>query len=53
MNPIEARQNKYLTNIVEQSHGKMKGKMYQCLGWQSDEGVRVLGYKLWSMIKHR
>jgi transposase-like protein len=32
---IEVITVKYLNNIVEQSHRKVKGKMHQCLGWKS------------------
>jgi putative transposase len=32
---IEVLAVKYLNNIVEQSHRKVKGKMHQCLGWKS------------------
>nr|SHO00090.1 Putative transposase [Moritella viscosa] len=32
---IEVLTVKYLNNIVEQSHRKVKGKMHQCLGWKS------------------
>ncbi|MGF1876951.1 DDE-type integrase/transposase/recombinase, partial [Photobacterium frigidiphilum] len=45
---------KYLNNIVEQSHRRVKGKMNQCLGWKSDEGAKttLAGVELWSMIKN-
>ena len=44
---------KYLNNIVEQSHRKVKGKMHQCLGWKSWEGAEstLAGIEVWSMIK--
>ncbi|PMG26525.1 DDE domain-containing protein [Vibrio splendidus] len=32
LNLIEVFQVKYLNNIVEQSHRKVKGKIHQCLG---------------------
>ena len=32
---IEVLTVKYLNNIVEQSYRKVKGKMHQCLRWQS------------------
>ena len=53
LNQIEVRQNKYLNNIVEQSHRKGKGEMHQFLGWRSDVGARatLTGIELWSMIK--
>ncbi|MFT6779968.1 MAG: putative transposase [Paraglaciecola sp.] len=36
---------KYLNNIVEQSHRKVKGQMHQCLGWKSWEGAeQVLNF---------
>ncbi|PSW07262.1 hypothetical protein C9I89_00650 [Photobacterium lipolyticum] len=35
---IEIISIKYLYNIAEQSHRRVKGKMHQCLGWKS---VRV------------
>ena len=46
-------QSKYLNNLVEQSHRKLKAKMRQCLGWKSDEGAKATlsGVELWSMIK--
>lgn len=55
LNQIEVRQNKYLNNIVEQSHRKVKGKMHQCLGWKSNEGARatLTEIELWSMIKQK
>ncbi|MGF1759129.1 IS6 family transposase [Photobacterium sagamiensis] len=51
---IEVLQIKYLNNIVEQSHRKVKGKMHQCLGWKLDEGAQttLAGVELWSMIKN-
>jgi putative transposase len=50
---IEVIAVKYLNNIVEQSHRKVKGKMHQCLGWKSWEGasLTLTGVELWSMIK--
>ncbi|MPY24517.1 IS6 family transposase [Shewanella sp. YLB-07] len=50
---IEVLAIKYLNNIVEQSHRKVKGKMHQCLGWKSWEGTEstLAGFELWSMIK--
>ncbi|QUJ70445.1 DDE-type integrase/transposase/recombinase (plasmid) [Photobacterium sp. GJ3] len=41
LNLIEVLQVKYLNNIVEQSHRRMKGKMNQALGWKSDEGAKA------------
>jgi len=54
LNLIEVLQIKYLNNIVEQSHRRVKGKMHQCLGWKSDEGAKatLAGVELWSMIKN-
>lgn len=50
---VEVLAVKYLNNIVEQSHRKVKGKMHQCLGWKSWEGAEstLAGVELWSMIK--
>ena len=50
---IEVLAVKYLNNIVEQSHRKVKGKMHQCLGWMSWEGAEstLAGVELCSMIK--
>ncbi|MCL1127580.1 IS6 family transposase [Shewanella surugensis] len=50
---IEVLAVKYLNNIVEQSHRKVKGKMHQCLGWQSWLGAEatLAGVEVWSMIK--
>ena len=50
---IEVLAVKYLNNIVEQSHRKVKGKMHQCLGWKSWKGAEstLAGVELWSMIK--
>ncbi|GIU52163.1 IS6 family transposase [Shewanella sairae] len=50
---IEALAIKYLNNIVEQCHRKLKGKMHQCLGWKSWEGAEstLAGVELWAMIK--
>ncbi len=54
LNLIEVLQIKYLNNIVEQSHRRVKGKMHQCLGRKSDEGAKatLAGVELWSMIKN-
>ncbi|SBT15601.1 IS6 family transposase [Vibrio celticus] len=54
LNLIEVLQVKYLNNIVEQSHRRVKGKMNQALGWKSDEGAKatLAGIELWSMIKN-
>ncbi len=54
LNLIEVLQVKYLNNIVEQSHRRVKGKMHQCFGWKSDEGASATlsGVELWSMIKN-
>ena len=51
---IEVLQIKYLNNIVEQSHRRVKGKMHQCLGWKSNEGAvaTLTGVELWMMIKN-
>ncbi|MFC1503562.1 IS6 family transposase [Pseudomonadota bacterium] len=51
---IEILSIKYLNNIVEQSHRRVKGKMNQALGWKSDEGAEatLAGVELWSMIKN-
>jgi putative transposase len=50
---IEVLAVKYLNNIVEQSHRKVKGKMHQCLGWKSWEGAvsTLAGVELCDMIK--
>ena len=50
---IEVLAVKYLNNIVEQSHRKVKGKMHQYLGWKSWQGAEstLAGVELWSMIK--
>ena len=50
---IEVLAIKYLNNIVEQSHRKVKDKMHQCLGWKSWEGAEstLAGVELWFMIK--
>ncbi|MFC1503483.1 IS6 family transposase [Pseudomonadota bacterium] len=55
LNLIEVLQVKYLNNIVEQSHRRVKSKMYQAFGWKSDEGAKaaLAGVELWSMIKNR
>lgn len=54
LNIIEVLQVKYLDNIVEQSHRRVKGKMHQSLGWKSDEGAKatLVGVELWSIIKN-
>jgi putative transposase len=54
LNLIEILSIKYLNNIVEQNHRRVKGKMNQYLGWKSDEGARatLAGVELWSMIKN-
>jgi putative transposase len=51
---IEILSIKYLNNIVEQSHRRVKGKMNQALGWKSDKGVKatLAGVELWAMIKN-
>ncbi|MGL4667266.1 MAG: hypothetical protein ACRCWR_04985, partial [Saezia sp.] len=36
---VEVLAVKYLNNIAEQSHRKVKNKMHQCLGWKSWEGA--------------
>ncbi len=41
LNQIEVHHSKYLNNRVEQSHQKVKGKMYQCLEWRSNVGARA------------
>ena len=50
---IEVLTVKYLNNIVEQTHRKVKGKMGQCLGWKSWAGAKatLAGVEVWSMIK--
>jgi len=50
---IEVITVKYLNNIVEQSHRKVKGKMHQCLGWKSWTGAEstLAGVELCSMLK--
>jgi transposase-like protein len=50
---IEVLTVKYLNNIVEQSHRKVKGKMNQCLGWKSWAGAEstLAGVELCSMLK--
>ena len=54
LNLIEVLQVKYLNNLVEQSHRKVKGKMHQCLEWKSEKGAKatLAGIELWSMIKN-
>jgi transposase-like protein len=58
---IEVLTVKYLNNIVEQSHRKVKGKMHQCINasmhqcleWKSWVGAEstLAGVELCSMIK--
>ena len=50
---IEVLTVKYLNNIVEQSHRKVKGKMHQCLGGKSWAGAEstLAGVELCSMLK--
>lgn len=50
---IEVLEIKYLNNIVEQSHRKVKGKMHQCLGWKSWLGAEatLAGIEVCDMIK--
>lgn len=50
---IEVLAVKYLNNIVEQSHRKVKGKIHQCLGRKSWARAKstLAGVELWSMIK--
>ena len=50
---IEVLDIKYLNNIVEQSHRKVKGKMHQCLGWKSWVGAEatLAGIEVYDMIK--
>ena len=50
---IEVLAVKYLNNIVEQSHPKVKGKMHQCLGLKSWIGAKstLAGVEVCSMIK--
>ncbi|PCS23459.1 Mobile element protein [Candidatus Enterovibrio escicola] len=45
---IEVLQVKYLNNVIEKIHQKVKGKMHQCLGWILNEGVTatLAGIKL-------
>ena len=51
---IEILSIKYLNNIVEQNHRRVKGKMNQALDWKSDEGAEatLAGVELWSMIEN-
>ncbi len=51
---VEVLAIKYLNNIVEQSHRKVKGKMHQCLGWKSWVGAEstLAGVEVCAMIKH-
>ncbi len=48
LNLIEVLQVKYLNNVIEKIHQKVKGKMHQCLGWILNEGVTatLAGIKL-------
>lgn len=50
---IEILDIKYLNNIVEQSHRRVKQKNRQALGWKSLEGAMASlhGKELWTMIK--
>jgi putative transposase len=50
---IEVLTVKYLNNIVEQSHQKVKGKMHQCFRWKSWVGAEatLAGIDLCSMLK--
>jgi len=50
---VEVLKVKYLNNIVEQSHRKVKGKMHQCLGWKSWAGAEstLAGVEVCDMIK--
>lgn len=50
---IEVLTVKYLNNIVEQSHLKVKGKMHQYLGWKSRTGAEstLAEVELRSMLK--
>ncbi|WP_234911166.1 IS6 family transposase [Vibrio anguillarum] len=50
---IEVLEIKYLNNIVEQSHRKVKGKMHQCLGCKSWLGAEaaLAGIEVCDMIK--
>jgi len=50
---IEVLTVKYLNNIVEQNHRKVKGKMHQCLGWKSWAGAKstLAGVELCSTFK--
>lgn len=54
LNLIEVLSIKYLNNIVEQSHRRVKGKMNQALGWKSNKGAEatLAGIELWSLIKN-
>ncbi len=51
---VEILAVKYLNNIVEQSHRKVKGTMHQCLGWKSWVGAESIlaGVEVCAMIKH-
>ena len=50
---IEVLAVKYLNNIVKQSYRKVKGKMHQCLRWQSliSAELTLAGVEVCSMIK--
>ena len=50
---IEIVDVKYLNNIVEQSHRRIKQKMIQALGWKSKAGAEATmsGQEIWTMIK--
>ena len=54
LNLVEVFQIKYLNNIVEQSHRKVKGKLHQCLRSKSNEGASstLAGVELWSIINN-
>ena len=50
---IEILDVKYLNNIVEQSHRRIKQKMVQALGWKSKAGAEatMAGQEAWTMVK--
>lgn len=50
---IEVLAIKYLNNIVDKNHRKVKGETHQCLGWKSWGGAEstLAGVELRSMIK--
>ncbi len=50
---IEILDIKYLNNIVEQSHRRIKQKMVQALGWKSKAGAEatMAGQETWTMVK--